>query len=57
MGDVELQSIACPVKGLSLASDLDTDLSNDVQSPQIVCKKELYNTEPELLGFTCGHIL
>ena len=57
MGDVELQSIACPVKGLSLAGDLDTDLSNDVQSSQIVCKKELYNTEPKLLGFTCGHIL
>ena len=39
MGDVDLQSIAYPVEGLSLAGDQDTDLFNDIQSSQVVCKK------------------
>ena len=41
LGYVELQSIPCPVEALSLAGDQDTDLSNDIQPSQIVCKKEL----------------
>ena len=42
LGYVKLQSIACPVEDLSLAGDQDTDLSNDIQPSQIVCKKEFY---------------
>ena len=48
---MELQSIACPVEGLSLAGDQDTDLSNDIQPSQIVCIKRnfsIYNIELEL---------
>ena len=45
LGYVELQSIAYPVEGLSLAGDQDTDLSNDIQSSQIVCRKEFYNIQ------------
>ena len=57
---MELQSIAYPVEGLSLAGDQDTDLSNDIQPTQIVCKKEFYNIQYRTwVGwlYTGGYIL
>ena len=33
-----------PVEGMSLAGDQDTDLSNDIQPSQIVCKNILQHT-------------
>ena len=37
LGDVELQSIACPVEGLGLVCDPDTGLCNDIHSSQVAC--------------------
>lgn len=36
---MDLQSIACPVKGLGLVGDHDTGLSNDIHSSQVAWKK------------------